>query len=658
MTAIHTRTDLLELGVDALTALSNAGFVKRAQKDLVEGKLPELEQRADGTVLARYADGATTTLAPGLALREARCSCPATGLCRHRVTLVLAYQAHFGAVPAGAAPVEAAPWCPSTLAGAVELLPRATLEQARRMAAARPAIRLTAGTTPNARLPMCDVRFLSRTSLALARCDCKQASNCAHIALAVWAFAQGQRQQAGFAGMTIELGLAADTPAAGAAPDDGASADEAIVALAVQLWLDGNSQDPLSLDTRFDKALQESKRRGWRWVTEALSQLRGAVAGQHARASNADPASVLHLLSMLIARLGAARARTPLPASQILGVGVCGEVALDHLRLVPLGSQCWSEQALDGVRMIWADPDTLAVTVMEKTWPRVDGASTPALRNRRLVGMPLHRLAASQIVTRAARRRANGLLTVGAGAGQSSVLPLAGSAWDTLASPLRQPDVASLRAHLRALPPDFVRPPHAIEHVHVVPVAALIDCLWDAASQTLCARVQLAAGEDDFLTLRLRHDAATPGAIDALASALQDGPLALAGSVASEAGQLSMTPLAVLNAHGLQVPQLAAPGTPVHLPSARASDRNGLHDLLEGTKNLLAHSLRQGLRHQGDAALARAAHQASELRAAGLVRCAAALVAGLENVKSSDTTVLPERLAALYALLHTLGSDS
>ncbi|RSZ58948.1 hypothetical protein HF313_25625 [Massilia atriviolacea] len=652
---MSTRTDLLELSVDALTALSNAGFVKRAQKDVVEGKLPEIEQQDDGTVLARYADGVTTTLPPGLPLREARCSCPATGLCRHRVTLVLAYQSRFAGQAGDKR--DSAPWCPSTLAGAVELLPRATLDQARRMAAARPAIRLSAGSTPTARLPMCDVRFLSRTSLALARCDCRQAENCAHIALAVWAFAQGERQQPGFAGMTVELDLGA-----GAAPaqlQDDSGAYEAIVALASQLWLDGTSQNPMLVDTRFEKALQEAGKPGWRWVLEALAQLRGALAGQHARASNADPATLLHLVSMLMARLGAARAQTPLPASQILGVGVSGEVALDHLRLVPMGSQCWSGEAAEGVRLIWADPDTLAVTVMEKTWPRADtGTGAVALRDRRLVGMPLHRLAASQIVTRAARRRANGLLTVGTAATQTSALPLSGSAWDTLASPLRQPDVASLRAHLRSLPPDFVRPLHAIEHVHVVPVAALVDCLWDAASQSLCARVQVAAGEDDLLTLRLRHDPATPGAIDALARALEDEPLAVAGSVSSEAGQLGMTPLALLTAHGLQVPQLAAQGTPAKLASGRHDDKSALHALLEGTIDLLAHSLRQGLRHQGDAALGRAAQQAAALRAAGLGRCAEALATAMDSVKNSDARVLPERLAALYALLHTLASDS
>ena len=41
MTAL--RGDLLELTPEALTALANAGFVKRAQKDVAAGLLPVLE---------------------------------------------------------------------------------------------------------------------------------------------------------------------------------------------------------------------------------------------------------------------------------------------------------------------------------------------------------------------------------------------------------------------------------------------------------------------------------------------------------------------------------------------------------------------------------------------------------------------------------------
>ncbi|MCQ9371954.1 hypothetical protein NQ024_12060, partial [Corynebacterium sp. 35RC1] len=92
MTGAADRADLLELTPEALTALANAGFVKRAQKDVAAGLLPRLATQADGTVVAEFADGACTRLPPGRTLRDATCTCAASGMCRHRVMLVLAYQ--------------------------------------------------------------------------------------------------------------------------------------------------------------------------------------------------------------------------------------------------------------------------------------------------------------------------------------------------------------------------------------------------------------------------------------------------------------------------------------------------------------------------------------------------------------------------------------
>jgi hypothetical protein len=61
------RTDLMELGPDALTALANPGFVKRAQKDVAAGALPALRQDSDGTVHALFADAVQTSMPPGVA---------------------------------------------------------------------------------------------------------------------------------------------------------------------------------------------------------------------------------------------------------------------------------------------------------------------------------------------------------------------------------------------------------------------------------------------------------------------------------------------------------------------------------------------------------------------------------------------------------------
>ena len=72
------RPELLELTPQALTALSNAGFVKRSLKELENGNVPEISHE-NGALIATFSDGVRTQLTNGQALKEAQCSCGASG---------------------------------------------------------------------------------------------------------------------------------------------------------------------------------------------------------------------------------------------------------------------------------------------------------------------------------------------------------------------------------------------------------------------------------------------------------------------------------------------------------------------------------------------------------------------------------------------------
>lgn len=664
------RTDLLELGVDALAALSNPGFVKRAQKDIAEGRIPQIDIDADTTVRARYEDGQQATLAPGKSLREAVCTCPAAGLCRHRVTLVLAYQ-HWARsatdVATPAADGEAA-WSPAEFddtALAAALAP-ATLDQAQRLAAARPVVRLSAwqpsAPTPTAHLPLCSVRFFSRHALSHARCDCRSGGSCEHVAIAVWAF----RQAGGLADAVIEL-LPRDSAASAVGLGADAAPVEAMAGRFLRrLWLDGSSQDWAPLEADYTALRDGLSRLGWNWPGECLDELRNLVLAQAARSSRFDPQRLLELLAELPARIAAARSaaqqtRPLLPASQILGIGVRGEVALDHLKLVSLGLQCWHDDMADGARVLFADPDTLAVTVLERSWPREPGQAATTIVNRRVVGQALRQLAAAQVVTRGAKRRANGLLEIPALARQTSVLPLSAQSWEGLGAPLRQPGGAALARHLHAALPDFVRPRQAIAHVHVLPVAEVGEWGWDAAAQTLHARVLCCddatrAASGDWVELALAHEAVTPGAVDALAAALADvadPPWRIAGPVHLRAGAVRMTPLAVLTRRKAIVLQACSVGAQTLPPLPIALSASGLQALIEHLLDELAVWARQGIRHQTGSAQARGEAAAQRLDNRGLISTAALLRRVLMAWRETNDD-LPQRLATLVLLLHGL----
>lgn len=713
------RADLLELTPEALTALANAGFVKRAQKDVAAGLLPRLETGADGTVQAQFDDGVRTSLPPGRTLRDAQCSCPASGMCRHRVMLVLAYQSQAQAktapTEAGAsiASVEASPsepeaaWSPAQFddaALAASFAP-SVLDQAGKLAAARPVVGVqvwrSASAPPVARLPMCSVRFFSRSSLVHARCDCKQGGGCAHVVVALWAFRQAGALEPGSAEVMVEVqpAMSAEEDAASspvAAVMQGAAAIALranIDALLLSLWLDGSSQPAMALAARFESVREQARTLSWSWVDDALDELWQLLQAQQARSSRFDPLRLLRVMTELWARLRAAAhagrptegssARPALPASQILGVGVKGEVALDHLRLVSLGAELWSDETAEGASILFADPDTQNVTVLERQWSRTAdaaaGGAAPSLMNRRVAGFPLRQLASGQVITKTATRRANGLVDITAGARQTGVLPLSPKSWDDLVAPLRQHSVAALVTHLREAHPDFVRPRQAASgasagasgQLHVVAFERMemASCHWDAAAQVLHARLgQAAQGDEDantddtsWLHLSLPHRAVTPGAVDALARTLtgEHGALrAVAGTVHLQGDRAVMQPLTVLTEQRAIVLQVetAAP-QPLGLRSD-TEEAPALNALAGDTLELLALWLRQGLRHQSGGALSRAHAQVLRLKQAGLGRSAVLLESVLENVRSAQRPGLVAQLAMLGLVIQGVAQSA
>jgi hypothetical protein len=218
------RADLLELTPEALTALANAGFVKRAQKDVAAGLLPKPGEQC------RWRGAG--------ALRRRRAHQPAAGSHAARRAVQLPRQRHVpapgdaGAGLPGAGrvvegdcarprlrlrpmkkrpPSPSGAWSPAQFddaALAASFAP-SVLEQANKLAAARPVVGVqawrSASAPPVARLPMCSVRFFSRSSLVHARCDCKQGSGCAHVVIAVWAFRQAGELPPGSAEAMVEV---------------------------------------------------------------------------------------------------------------------------------------------------------------------------------------------------------------------------------------------------------------------------------------------------------------------------------------------------------------------------------------------------------------------------------------------------------------------
>ncbi|NUC25818.1 SWIM zinc finger family protein, partial [Escherichia coli] len=300
------RPELLELTPQALTALSNAGFVKRSLKELENGNVPEICHE-NGALIATFSDGVRTRLANSQALKEAQCSCGASGMCRHRVMLVLSYQR----LCATAQPTEKEEeWDPAIWQEELATLPNTTRKRAQALVAKGITIELfcTPGEIPSARLPMSDVRFYSRSSIRFARCDCIEGTLCEHVALAVQAFVEAKNQQAEFTHLIWQMHsehvTSSDDPFSS---DGGKACRQYVQQLSQALWLGGISQPSIHYEAAFSRAQQAAERCNWRWVSESLRQLRASVDAFHARASHYHAGKCLCQLAALTSRLNSAK---------------------------------------------------------------------------------------------------------------------------------------------------------------------------------------------------------------------------------------------------------------------------------------------------------------------------------------------------------------
>ena len=189
------RDDLLLLTDDGLTQLSNAGIVKRSRREIDAGTGPEVTEQDDGSLFALFSDGTQTRLAPGQSLADASCTCPSSGVCRHRIMLAMAWRKKEQekgekATDRVEATENLTAWTPANLdlEGVEAALRPAEKAELARLLSASHSVRLEHDSTPAAHLPMATVRFLVPGDISYARCDCAAAKGCLHIALAIRAF--------------------------------------------------------------------------------------------------------------------------------------------------------------------------------------------------------------------------------------------------------------------------------------------------------------------------------------------------------------------------------------------------------------------------------------------------------------------------------------
>ncbi|WP_369273178.1 hypothetical protein AB5J55_27395 [Streptomyces sp. R11] len=691
------RTDLLALTPQTLASLANRGLVKRAEKDLAAGSGPEVTVTDDGTVRGRFPDGTDTALPPGLGLDAADCGCAATGVCRHRIGLVLAYQRTAASAPEAdspAAKAEFVDWTPAEFddAALTAALGRAALSAAQRVKDRGYVARLhrptAADPEPRVELPTCTVRFPVPHELGYALTDASAALRGEVVTLAVWAFraadgtdgakpaeatataksAAGPLTPATKAAATTatptnpqptEVSVGAHTPTATAQLTEGPL--RTALALADDLLLDGVQQAGPVFAGSLARARESLTAASLHWPAGAVAELREQIDAYATRGTHYEAERFALLLAELHARHRAA-GHDPVG---VLGTTEAPETPLRRVRLMALGCRIGGTARDRTAETYFAHAEAGIALVLRKRWELTEDQSLTGheLAGRRLLGSPLRTLAAANVVSEHTSRAADRTVSISRGRiAATSVTPL-GSAWRELPGSLLLRDTAG---HLRAAgerPPRLIRPRVEAESVRVVEVAAVESVGYDPAAQRLEAVVRDPAGNE--ILVRAAYNPLCPGGLDALAAALGDEEVhGVSGMLNRAHGRIVLDPLAVLTSKGVIIPDLAPGEGDTTLAMARARPTDPITTALESALTALAQAAHHGLRRLTTPARTRLTDSAAALQRAGL-HTAARLVRDLDTTLHRDgaTAAVPAWVDAQIQLavsleLHAEGADT
>jgi len=587
-----TREDLLALNEAVLVTLATKGLVARAGRMVASVHVSVAD---DGTVTGTT-DDATVTVPPG-GLDQARCTCPAPGVCRHLVATVLAYQAtHEG----GPAPQV---WDPAQFTDTqlTDLLGARLVTSARTMAAGGLAATVHRGMSPWVELPTASVRFLVPHDLAYAVSD---ATDPRLVALAVWACRAAADQDPSADQVRVEV-RPAGTSAAGYPQ---------VVEQLDRLLATG----VMNLGTGFGFAALRRGLVGLQWPADGLDDLVEQLQAYQQRQAVHDELRTADVLAELYGRHRAVTSCAPVIVPDVLGTEVAASTACARLRLVGLGARVRAVPSGESVafdaQVYLADAASGVVLVLPHQW--VGTAETvPALR--RVATTTLGALAMSNVLTQSAHRSARRVLRLARSRiAPTSVLPL-GDAWASLPAILVVADYAAAAERLAALPPRYVRPRVAAENLRVLAVAEVRDVVYHPGDQRLTAQVLDTHGSTAHVVCD--YNPASPGGLDAAARLLADPGLRwVAGHVTRRERRLLVRPTALWSASGAVALDVATDDLRVDLDLGAPPPGDLIDEAIAAGLAALAALAHRGLAAPGRAALDRVSEASDLLTTCGL----------------------------------------
>lgn len=580
------RKDLLSLTEDDLVLLSNRGTVKRCLREIEENEFTVvITEDQQENVLCHWSDGAACNLPANAALGAAQCSCPATGICRHLVRSVLAYQGENRkqSSPAVKPSVVTEPsaeviaklpsqisetgsgddstpdlpdvdkvpddnptgqwWSPGDMSD--ELIAKQIkpllLKRAQKMFEAGQVVELITGQKPLARFftVPASVRFLVPGDCRYTYCNCIEEAPCVHVPLAIWAFRRLSGRSAGIVDT-------AENKAA--APSELLNEMEILMREFTSIGLAGLAP---AVTARFQKMRQKCEEQGLRWTSELLSELLEERDRYFAADALFSPEKVVDLVGEICARHDALVSRTKaVPSVFITGSSSDRPTDQASLRLIGLGCGVDARKNNSTITAFFQDDDSGYLVGIRRQYSTQDStedhrtftqlASAAVVRNH-----SLHSLAAGQLLCKGGKLTTSRIFS----AGRTTPLALNPQQynWERLRFPVLVEGLTELRTLIAFQPPPYLGGRNPGRNLHVCPVNRIEDVRFSTAHQALIGTIIDPSGQ----RCALYHPYTSRGkaGLEATLQDLKDPrlrPVFIAGMFTTKASGLCVRPISIV----------------------------------------------------------------------------------------------------------------
>ena len=516
------RNDLLQLSEDDLSALTNRGTVKRAQKELDAGDPTyTFEEGPQNRLLVRWSDGIECDFPDGKTIHDARCSSGASGISRHIVRSVLAYQKFHSTQAASHATSPAtshessssdqssneptvavvaesmtSSWDPGQISdeSLISAFGSATITRARTRFQEGTLVELFRGKKPYAVFldENCFLRFLVPGDVRYVTADCTESAVPRFAAMAVWAFRElPANKQHGLLSLQQKI-----SPVPRPLFEE---LDQTLVALATH----GLARAPATFQAKLSRLETQLREQAFVWPAELVAELNQLLEMYRQHDARFDPQAVAELVGELIARGRAIVNNTgAIPQMLIRGSRSDRPHEIESGRYIGLGIAVRPRRNSCTVQAYFQAADTGLVAAIGRTFA-LESATPPAggspatspyagrsfheLAESSLTrGVSLARLAQSQILLKSSKRTTGGELILPRSASAFSLNPQAFQ-WEQLKPPLLADNFTAILERIEIQPPTYLGPRRCTEGLAVVPIAKMDDLHFDELSQRLVA---------------------------------------------------------------------------------------------------------------------------------------------------------------------------